>query len=335
MAVVREGNVMPGPDGKSRENASGQGVIDVDSTSVVVLATDTTLSRIEGPGVIFTNKNEHIRQVVDLRIQNRKEEVDLVTRDGIQVRVSVSVRFQIDKVEPVRVQDEQPATRWPNPYRWTQRTVSRALEQQRVKPDEFVLWDKIVIETAIAHLRTIVAEYTFDGLSAPLDPRANPRRDIRNRLEREVRNALSGTGIRLDGMSLGIFFPRDFPSPYDPSSTPLGKITSQRVQSWQAEWHSRMMTVDAEGKAERERRHRLAWSQAQMELIMRVTQALESGASTQTEATDQIALRFMKTLSKIADESGTRAMWSEDAEREAKSAEKGTAKDERGTPGES
>ncbi|HET7003865.1 MAG TPA: SPFH domain-containing protein, partial [Candidatus Binatia bacterium] len=150
MAVVRDGNVMPGPDGRSRENASGQGVIDVDSTSVVILATDTKLSRIEGPGVIFTNKDEHIRQVVDLRIQNRKEEVDLVTRDGIQVRVSVSVRFQIDKVEPVRVQDEQPATRWPMPYRWTQRTVSRALEQQRVGPNGPVLWDFIVLDIAVA-----------------------------------------------------------------------------------------------------------------------------------------------------------------------------------------
>ena len=310
-AVIREGRVAPGPDGKSREHAGGSGVIDVDSTSVVVLMTGTQLSRIEGPGVAFTHSEERIGQVVDLRVQIRRQEVDLVTRDGIPIRVTVTIRFQIDKVEPVKVQ-EQTGVRWPRPYRWTPRTVMQARNLESVGPDGAVSWHEIPLRVAIDRLRAIVAERTFDGLSEPQDPQAHPRQDIRRRLDAEVRAALNRSGIRLIRVGIDAFFPRDFPKNYNPQSVnkkdhELGKITLQRISAWQAAWQSRMIMVDAEGTAESERRHKAAWSQAQIALILRVIQALERGAEAGPDSTDRIALRFMETLQRIAAESARRS----------------------------
>lgn len=388
MAVVRDGAVVPAVDGTSREHVAGIGAIDVDSTSVVVLTTGARLSRIEGQGVIFTKKGEKIEQVVDLRIQPKKDEVELITRDGIPVRVNVSARSQIDKVESVQVQRVRSSVRWPLPCKWTPRTVQLALNQQSVGSDKSIVrWDEIALKTAIARLRAIVAEYTFDGLSEPQNPRADPRKAIKERLEAEVCMALAKTGIRVHGTGIDIFFPRDFPKNYAPQSEikkdrelekkdpqlskkdreadkkdvqpdkkdqsaakkdaqpakkdrvfdkkdrepekkegELDKITQQRISAWQAAWQSRMIVVDAEGKAEMDRRHRLAWSQAQMELIMRVLQALEQGAVTGTDSTDRIALRFLEALKRIATESSKHSFLSETLE--IRAAEQSQATDE-------
>ncbi len=307
-AVVREGAVIPGPDNQSRNGAGGIGVIDVDSTSVVALATETGLSRIRGQSLVFTKAGEKIGQVIDLRYQLRSEVFDFTTRDGILIRTRITVRFQIDQVQPVQVQMLSPTVHWPRPFTWTSHTIKRALGQQSVTPpDTATTWDKIPLSVAARKLRTIIAEYTFDGLSEPHEPRQDPRAEIKTRLEREVHEALARTGIHVFNIGVGMLFPKDF----NTDATTWGKldkITEQRVKAWQAEWQSRMIRINAEGQAESERRRGLAHIQAQMELIMRVTQALEQGIPAMTETQDQIVRRFLETLQNIANETGTRAL---------------------------
>jgi hypothetical protein len=312
MAVVREARILT-PDGRSRKADEGVGVIDVDSTSVVVLNTETELSRIEGPGIIFTGANERIGTVVDLRVQSRAQDAELVTRDGIHVKVRVAVRFQIDQVEPVQVQIARPAERWPMPFKWSRRVkiaVKLALDQENAELDKQIRWDDIALSVATDRLRTIVAEYTFDDLSKPLDPRANPRQVIRQELENRVRTTMAKTGIRVLGVGVGIFFPKD----YDAQSPELelDSISQRRVSTWQAKWESQNLRVQAEGKAESDRRHEQARSQAQMELIRRVIQALEQSGISAADASDQITRRFLDTLDKMETESAKRKSLSED-----------------------
>lgn len=306
-AVVREGKVLDGPDGKPRAGTGGTGVIDVDSTSIVGLATDTGLSRLRGQGVVFTSETEKIGPVIDLRIQLRSDRFEYTTRDGILIKTNVAVRFQIDQVQFVKVQEiDRSVLRWPRPLSWTPRTIKRALGLQTVGKEGQTKWDDMPLGVAAGMLRGIIAEYTFDQLTEPLEPRKDPRSDIKARLNKAVKAALAPSGINVLSVSVGIFFPAGFDQAkafdQNPKTAELDKITQQRVKAWRAEWESRMIRINAEAEAEVQRRRALARTQAYMDLIMRVTQALEQGAPAIADSTDQVARRFLETLQKIADE---------------------------------
>ncbi len=123
-AVVREGAVLDGPHGVPRAHASGEGVIYVDSTSVIALATNTAhLSRIKGQGLIFTHEDEKIAAVIDLRRQSRADDFYYTTRDGIPVHVRISVRFQVDQTQFLKVQELTSALKYPPPVVWSQRAI--------------------------------------------------------------------------------------------------------------------------------------------------------------------------------------------------------------------
>lgn len=52
-------------------------------------------SRVEGPGIVFTNKDERIAGPIKLTTQTKKQGVSVKTRDGIELRTEVSVTFTI------------------------------------------------------------------------------------------------------------------------------------------------------------------------------------------------------------------------------------------------
>jgi regulator of protease activity HflC (stomatin/prohibitin superfamily) len=304
-AVVREGAVLDGPHGEPRAQADGEGVIDVDSTSVVALATDTApLSRIRGSGLVFTGEDEKIAAVIDLRQQRRTGDFEYTTRDGIPVRVRISVRFQIDQTQFLKVQELTATLKYPPPLVWSHHAIQRVLNLQIVgQTGDAVKWDDIPLGVAEGAMRGIVAEYTFDGLSEPQEPTKNPREDIRTRLEQTVRRGLTPLGINLLGLGIGVFLPKDD----DSKSDQLGETTQRRIKSWQAEWQSRMIRVKATAEAESDRKLQVARAQAQMELITRVTQALEQDSPVPADNPDQIVQHFLDTLQKIAAEPYTRA----------------------------
>jgi hypothetical protein len=62
------------------------------------------LVRIAGPGIVFTNMNEKIRGIADLRRQFRNADARVTTRDGFEIQVPVSVIFTLgDKPEALYV----------------------------------------------------------------------------------------------------------------------------------------------------------------------------------------------------------------------------------------
>jgi len=292
MAIVREGKVLPGPDGKSRHKASGEGVLFVDSTSLVVLGTDTRVTRVLDSGVHFIRKNEKIRSVVDLRPQARSQEVKAQTRDGIWVEFRVNARFQIDGTE-LRFNDiDLDQTRLPAPYKWSLRHVTRALELERAGDEDSpsLGWDDIVINEAVKRVHTLIAEYTFDQLIEPRDPRRNPRENIRKRLENDVRQAMAGKGVKVLTVTLAQFVPV------------AQEVRDQWIEAWQAAWIRRKHIVEAEGLAERYRLIELARAQGQMELVMHIAQALEVSQQVGADDAEQIALRLLDVVERLAAE---------------------------------
>ena len=299
MAVVREGKVLPGPGGKLRDDAQGEGAILVDSTSVVVLVTDTGLSRIKGSGVHFTRGGEKIGAVVDLRPQVRSQDkdkyVEAQTRDGIWIKFKVSVRFQVDGTVAQKVQDaDRSKVPWPEPYTWSQHAVTSALGHTRVGVDQNQTerWDDRALNEAIKRVRTAIAGYTFDGLTEPRDPRVNPREDIRKKLEDDLKAEMAGKGIKVLGVGLSQFVPRD------------KEVIEQRIKSWQADWVRRQRIIEAEGLAESYRLVELARAQGQMELVLRIAQALEVSQQLGSENAEQMALRLLEVVERLAAQPG-------------------------------
>ncbi len=292
MVVVREGKVLPGPDGKPRDNVSGPGLVFVDSTSVVLIATDLQPIRLAGPGVHFLGQFQKIGAVVDLRRQLRQRQIDAQTRDGIWITFKMNARFQIDRT---RLQLEEAGIAgqvWPEPLSWSQGPVWTALYRTRAGNDEhpWVRWDDIVLNEAEKCAQTMIAEYTFDQLIEPRDPRHHPRDDIQKRLTEDVGQAITGTGIRLQGIKVNQFVPKD------------EKVLKQWIEAWRADWLRRIHIIQAGGQAERYRLIELARAQGQMELVMRLTQALEVSQQLGPENAERVALHLLEVVERLAAE---------------------------------
>jgi regulator of protease activity HflC (stomatin/prohibitin superfamily) len=316
MAVVREGRVEPGPSGESREQVGGMGVIDVDSTSAVTLHTTIGFSRVEGTGLVFTHETEQLMHLIDLRIQFRTQEFEFLTRDGIPIKVRLSLRFQIDRTEfNKNLHAHDPKAPYPRPLKWSRHRVERALSVLQVADAEGNLsrWSERVLPTAQGMLRAIIADYTLDGLLAPQDPTKNPRRAIRETLDHRLRPVMTGRGIKIITVAVGVIFPADFDAEktFDQQHPVLDKITEQRINAWKAEYESRMFRISGEAQAEVERQREKARAQAKLEGLLRLTQAVEQDLPA-TGDQDQITQHFWSVVKKMTDDPNTRALLDED-----------------------
>jgi hypothetical protein len=317
MAVVRDGAVEPGPHGESREQIGGYGVIDVDSTSVVDLHTAVGPSRIKGTGLVFPHESEHLANIVDLRVQVRSQEFEYMTRDGIPLKARLSMRFQMDQATfNKNLHAHDPKLPLPAPISWSIHPIARALAKLQVVDGggPVTSWSDLPLLYANGMLRPVISEYRFDDLVSPADPTRDPRKEIREQITARLKPVLMRQGVKMLGLGIGLFLPQGFDSDktFDQEKPELDEITAQRIKAWKAEWESRMIKLNAEAQAEAERRYAIARTQAQMELIMRVTQALEQGAPVTLGNQDLIAKRFLETLEKLAREPYTRARLSED-----------------------
>jgi hypothetical protein len=316
MAVVREGAALPGPHGENRDSVSGVGVVDADSVSIFTLHSPLALSRIRGTGLVFTREHEFLKQIIDLRIQLRFRDFTYITRDGISVKARVVMRFQIDSTvfnKNLHAHDSKHP--YPVPITWSIPAVRRTLQKMQAADSTGTLsnWSDIPIFIANGALRAIISEYTFDQLTKPQDPEANPRGDIRAALDKRVRPFLLQSGIKVLVLGVGLFAPNDLnvDKVFDPEKPEIDKITQQRINTWKAEWESRINRLRGETQAEVERQRETIMAQARQESILLLAQALESGLPPGGDQ-DKIAQHFWKIVQKIADEPSTRPLLEED-----------------------
>jgi len=316
MAVVREGAVEPGPNGESREQVGGMGVIDVDSTSAVTLHTAIGFSRVEGTGLVFTHETEQLMHLIDLRIQFRTQEFEFLTRDGIPIKVRLSLRFQIDRTEfNKNLHAHDPKAPYPRPLKWSRHRVERALSVLQVADAEGNLsrWNERVLPTAQGMLRAIIADYTLDGLLAPQDPTRNPRQAIREVLSHRLTPVMVGRGIKIITVAVGVIFPADFDpeKTFDQQNPVLDKITEQRIKAWKAEYESRMFRISGEAQAEVERQREKARAQAKLESLLRLAQAVEQDLPPSSDQ-DKITQHFWSVVKKMTDDPKTHALLDEE-----------------------
>jgi len=307
--VVRDGRDEERIPGSPLVGRVGIGIILVDSSSVVVLERGSSRSRVIGPGVsflvsdgeplpdgwdnewsvIFTERFEKIRGVIDLRRQRRRRRVHAVTRDGIEVSVVLDVDFMLEPGKWVG---------WDTPYQFTREAACKAVYGEAIDEEETETydWAEGVAVRAADELRHILSEYTLDQLYSTIDMDRDPQLGIQRALNEKLSSIAASKGARLLGTTLGVIRVPE-------------EVIKQRVTNWQAEWIRRQTIIEAQGEAEAKQRMEVARALAQLEMIQSITEGLQEAQVAGAPMTsDLISLRLLEALEKLAHEAEAQSM---------------------------
>jgi regulator of protease activity HflC (stomatin/prohibitin superfamily) len=322
--VVREGKVVAPAKKEKRKSTKdkpeeegpwvGRGAILTDGTSVVVMKTETGISRVVGPGsaaesksesgVIFTYYSEQVDSIIDLRPQIRSQEIEAMTRDGIPVKVRVTAFFTLKGTQAKRSIDMAQST--PHPFTWRQASVRQSFHNKRFAridgKEEHTPWSDRVLEIAIPQLRQLIAQSTLDYLTAPLLADRHPRFEIKKQLISIVQRELDsqddfkrGSGIQIKNLTVSIIWPPP-------------QVVAQRIEAWKKEWHKKETEVMGRAEAQALITKEQARANAQGELTARINDTLQNAKASGTSSSDLVALRFLEVMEKMAKDPTTRAL---------------------------
>ena len=156
---VRNGSKVARP---GEEDKRGPGVILLDSASAVALQTNVAYKRSAGPGVTFTQPGEFIADTIDLRVQSRtNKNVKAVTRDGINIKANIIVRFMLRRghVSPGQWETDQGP-----PYYFEEHPAFLAVFGTAVRERYNVSWTELPALVAADVWREFLLERTLSDL---------------------------------------------------------------------------------------------------------------------------------------------------------------------------
>jgi len=287
--IVREGRIEERYEDTPLARFGGPGNVVVFNDSAVFLERFGRLTRVAGPGAVFLQRFEHIREVLDLRPQERSEEVRALTKDGIPVRTEVQVRSQLAR--PPGGPFPPPPGRLHPVYKWAWTQAGRS--HNRLVIPEFDLerenhWPERVMGNVGSTMRALIAEYRLDELLEPYEPDRDPRRKIAQRFREELDSEARNFGAQVLDVRMGAL---------EPAEEIAEEVIKARTASWQALWKSRALVEKAKGEAEVIRQKGLARAYAQMEIILALTREFQGLVEReQALSAEFIALRFIEAL---------------------------------------
>ncbi|MBN1889285.1 MAG: SPFH domain-containing protein [Thermoflexales bacterium] len=274
---------------------AGPGIIMTSCDQAVVTSNRLTIKDVKAPGFSFTGLYETITHVVDLRVQQRSLDVNALTKDGIRVNVTAMVSFRIQsgqtqpelgKPWPFDKESILSAVRYGQPVEHVQETVGGVTVASRQQH----AWEDMVVIVAEQAIRRIIGEYAFDALYAPYELGKQPRQEINQDLEQQVRDELEPIGIQVVSSRIGNMVPVD------------DEPAQQRIGNWQAEWDRKMAAEMGKGEAEYIRMVEAARAQAQVEMIRTISEGIErSGETDPNIAAKVVAMRFIEAMEKMVE----------------------------------
>ncbi|MBM4423281.1 MAG: hypothetical protein FJ030_07800 [Chloroflexi bacterium] len=307
IVFVRDGELVGSAEELKRR---GAGVILLDGSSAVVLEKGRQFSRAVGPGIVFTKANERLAATFDLRKQAHSQDTQALTKDGIEIKTTVSVVFALDpgdQVSPRDSEDEHDIlgqARITPAFPFNPESAFKAYYGFAVTDkQELIKWVDLPIIVAAEYLRDQVSRLTLDDLFAPADPQSSPVSALQTRLTDQVQKTplLKERGIKVYAASVGAL------------ELPEG-VNHQRIRAWAARWQKEAFTALANADVEAERIKEKARAEAQSEMLGHFREYLEqvftgdaSGASKR-----EIAQKFVAVLNRVASDPVTRMMISSD-----------------------
>lgn len=255
---------------------------------VITLLKGNNFSRAAGPGFVLLYRKERIDKVIDLRPQKRSQEVIGTTRDGIPIETTVSVTF--------RVQQSGNPTTDPLIYPFDKESIFLISSYTTVDEDGVTrYWDDQLAPLAASELSNELSTYNIDELQHSSGEHSI-KNEIKQRIQRKLGRIAVEHGLELMGIGIGHF---SFPE----------RIAEQRIKTWQAEWQRKIDVKHAAGDAEAVRRIKQARARAQIEIIERITQSIDSMQRQEnTNLTEIITLRMIEALEEATTNDSVQAL---------------------------
>ena len=217
----------------------GPGVVWLDSASAAVTRTPIKIKQTLGPGVHFIDNGEYIAGTLDLHIQtqtlgpeetdipfgngdehasNRRKMVSALTRDGIEVVPTISIKFRVDTGFP---EEGEPGSRFG--YRTgtspkskkneelDKEAIRKAILGEGINPNVLnettrrrVAWNELPASLAVDVWREYASKFTLDDLFNPnqtipptLEPAPQPTNDEIDPLSQPIQ--VSANQTKMEG----------------------------------------------------------------------------------------------------------------------------------------
>lgn len=274
---------------------AGPGIILTGCDHAIAISAGTRFKGIRGPGVILTDGYDNPSHVIDLRVHLRAFQAEAWTKDGIAIKVTTFIPFQIGRG------DGKPELGKGFPYRASD--IFKALHVEPMKhvdmsqvPEnmEKLVWYDMPQLIGEPIMRDIISNYEFDELYAPFElyedfsqhPRARIAEELRIRLDAK----LPELGINRVGGGIGNIVPVD------------ERVIEQRIEAWRADWIRKVTLKRSSGQSTRIRIVEEARTQAQVKIILAMAERIERLRDTETpDYVDAILQYFIEVLEQLAD----------------------------------
>jgi hypothetical protein len=299
-------------NGSFGNNPPFPGLIWTKSHHVVGLTNGTQFNRVAGPGVIFTGKSEQPFQIMDLRLQLRANEIEAVTKDGINFIVRVFTAFRLDpeiwdedtyakmlEMNPF-LQDADKPSHTVGSFPFSHRRVQAAISTTSAKttePENPTLWDQWVLNMVDEETRKVVSQKTLDEFWRPLHDQKNA--DAMSGIAQEIKDRLVPM-MRSKGILLVASRIVNFKLPLNGKDKMAG-ITKQQIATWGADWERKRTNklADAEANAEKDQQEARAYAEAQ--LLNSIAEVLQKIHEINPQLPKHvIAMRYLNALQDYA-----------------------------------
>lgn len=246
------------------ERIGGPGKLVVKRDSVVLGETPRGPSFIQGAGERLLTRHERVREVFSREAQvDNIDQITATTKDGIEATLSgLHYCFRLITSQPKgQYIDYNPVNDNPPLLE----AVCKAAYNRGVSgsADGQTAWSavvRLIIEGAVTRF---IARNTLDNLTAPAYDSTNPRGELRKILMGpELGAQLKFYGAELVWVDIGRFKEPD-------------KAVDQRVTTYTEKWDGDARVVRAYGEAQRIAYQELGRAEAQAEMLMSITHALD------------------------------------------------------------
>ncbi len=279
------------------------GLVWTKAHQAVAITGGNQFKRIDGPGVVFTGKLERPLQIIDLRLQLRTNEINVVSKDGINFKARVFTAFRIDNEnwddETFRkLRQRNPMLK--NAARLDYTDGSFPFSRPRVlatvsvtgakvsENEEPIFWDQWALSVVEDAARKVVAEKNLDEFWRPAEDKefANALEVIAQEIKDRCAETLRAAGILLYAARIVNF---SFPASEE--------IEKQQIASWGARWARKRAEILARAEAESEKMQQEARAYAQSMLLEAIAEGLQKTQEINPGLPRYvIAMRFLNAL---------------------------------------
>jgi len=279
----------------------GPGHLVVYSDSAVLLERSGQFTRVAKKGFVRLDPFEKIYTIVDLRPKRWPYAVKAMSKEGIPITCEAEIGYQIDN-GGLKPTDEEP---YPAPDKTIFDAAVCTWIREAKRPIETRTMDwsgRVMISETEGSLRSILSQYPLDRLIGLAPGGINPREEIRQELETQLRKNVPKLGAKILSVALG-------------DITVDHKVTQQWIDAWQAEWKRRSTERQALGQAAQVELVEHAKTRAQVMMITSITDALRPLMTTsEQKITAKLVLaRLFMVLSRAQADTLTRVYLPQEA----------------------